>query len=92
MTEKGSDNLTNVVVRKESSKNGDEISASGSDNYMAVIESSHQKDLMTKSVYKEPVKRKADNDTRLSELIRETKKKKQLGFYGLSFLKIKKSS
>ena len=68
--EKGSDNLTNVVVRQESSKNGDEISASGSDNYMAVIESSHQKDLMTKSVYKEPVKRKADNDMRLSELSR----------------------
>ena len=30
---------------------------------------------MTKSVYKEPVKRKADNEMRLSELIRETKKK-----------------
>ena len=78
VTEKGSDNLTNVVVREESSKKGDEISASGSDNYMAVIESSHQKDLMTKSVYKEPLKRKADNDTRLTELIRETKKKSNL--------------
>ena len=43
VTEKGSDNLTNVVVTEESSKNGDEISVSGSDNYMAVIESSHQR-------------------------------------------------
>ena len=30
---------------------------------------------MTKSVYKEPVKRKADNDTRFSELIEKRRKK-----------------